>query len=155
MFEETNLVAENLEKGNPELYAWRRQHVETTRQTGFIETIGGRIIRVPNLNSKDRYERFEAERQAINYQIQGSAADVIKLILARFKSEFESKFGHVLATVHDSVLGEVPNLLLASSDVADLAVKKKINDIMTTTVRLKNVAVECKTKFGNNWAECK
>lgn len=143
-------IARNLEKGNPQLYEWRRQHIEGTRKLGYISTLGGRKINIPGLSSKNPWDRMEAERQAINYQIQGSAADVMKLILVRFKKEFvDQGYGHVLATIHDEILGEIPELgKLVQDDVLDL-----INDLMTTTVKLYNVSIEADSKFIQSWDE--
>lgn len=144
-------VGSSLQRGNPQLYAWRRAHIENARKMGYIQTIGGRIIKIPGLSSKSQWERFEAERKAVNYLIQGSAADVMKLILVRMDKE-APEF-RLLACVHDEVLLETESLRLSSSDIADLQIVSKINNIMTTTVKLNKVPIEADTKIINNWGE--
>lgn len=144
-------VKQALERGNPQLYSWRREHIQTTRALGYITTIGGRNIKIPGLNSKDRFERFAAERQAVNYLIQGSAADIMKLILVRLDKEFIQKgYGHILGTIHDEVLFEFEDNLL---DHINLRVIDIVRDVMTSTVKLKNVPIDSDTKIIKDWSE--
>ena len=92
-----------------------------------------------------------AERAAVNYKIQGSGADGMKMILVRTKKEFvDPGFGFVLANIHDEELGESNKKKISNEKTEKLIVK-----IMTTTFSLKNVPVEADFKFINNWREGK
>lgn len=143
-------VQSNFWKANPDIANWRTQHIANTRKLGYITTTGGRRISIPNLFSRNPRERNEADRQSINYLIQGSAADIMKLVLVRFKNEFVDKgLGYLLATIHDEVLGEFPE----ESHVLKMEYIPLINDIMCNTVQLKNVKIEADTKIINNWSE--
>lgn len=142
-----NVQAE-LERNNPQLYAWRRQHIESVKRCGYIKTFGGRIIKIDGLNHWNNYTRFEAERMCVNYLIQGSAADIMKMILVRFKFELQDKgLAHMLAVVHDEILGEYKP--------EDETVPDIIHDIMTTTVKLHNVPIDANTNLIGNWCEAK
>lgn len=143
-------IQENFWKGNPEIQSWRRQHIEHTIKLGYIDTIGGRQIKIPNLKKISPWERQDIERMIINYSIQGSASDVIKKIVVRFDKEFQQQgYGHILATVHDSVLFEMPASKYGFIE-DNLSL---INHIMTTTVKLNGLPIECETKIGKSWAD--
>jgi len=60
------------------------------------------------------------------------------------------KMGHILANIHDEVLGEKDNTKISNEKFQTLAL-----DIMTGTFKLKNVPVETDFKFINNWREGK
>lgn len=140
-------IRKRLRKNNPQLYDWREQHIARVKATGFIQTIGGRIINIPNLHSRKYGERMEAERRAVNYIIQGSAADIMKLIMVKFYRELPEF--QLLAVVHDEVLGEFPE----TYDVDSML--WHINRIMTKTVKLNNVPIECDTFLCKSWADKK
>lgn len=137
-------VKKSLQRGNPRLYEWREQHIESVRKFGSIQTLGGRNIRIPNISSKNLYERLAAEREAVNYLIQGSAAEIMKMILVRLDKELP---GHLLATIHDEVLME-----FVIHECNDLEVSC-VNDIMCNTAKLNNVSIEADTRIINNWSE--
>lgn len=127
---------------NPEIFDWRQNHIDRTRRLGYVITIGGRRINIDGLDSRDWGTRFSAERQAVNYLIQGSAADIVKLIMVRFDKEFvKPGLGHVFSTVHDEVLGDMWN----KSSI------ERVKDIMESTVKLRNVSIKSDTKLVENW----
>ena len=135
---------DRLVAGNPSLFEWRQEHIENTRKLGFIETFGGRQIKIANLNSRNKWDRLAAERMAVNYLIQGSAADVLKLILVKLDRVFQiNSMGFLTGNIHDEVTGE----LYEPEDIW------AVHSIMTNTVHLKNVDIEAETKIVKSWAE--
>ena len=147
-------VQEQFWRTNPEIASWRRWHIESTRHVGYITTIGNRTIKITGLNSKNQWERKEAERMCVNYLIQGSAADVMKMILVKIDEEIQQrKLGYLLATIHDEVLLEMP----LTNENNGINIKEcsvvLINSIMSNTVKLKNVHIEADTKIINNWGD--
>ena len=139
-------VQDTFRAKNPELFAWREWHIQRTARLGYVVTIGGRKIRIDGLTSKNHRIRSQAERQAVNYLIQGSAADVMKLIMIRAKKELvDTGKGRLFSVVHDELLGEM-------KDPKDLAL---INDIMENTVKLRNVRIEADGGLIGSWAEKK
>lgn len=140
-------VQDNFWAKNPEIAAWRRCHIESTRRLGYIKTYGGRTIHIPNLNSKREWERQSAERQAVNYAVQGSCADIMKLIMLEMDNKLDV---YLLAVVHDEIVGEYNQMKCSAIDM-----KKNIDYIMTNTCSLKNVPIEADTKIVSNWGEAK
>ena len=69
----------------PFVRAWMNITKSSAKDRGYIETITGRQIPIEGLKSLDKFDRFSAERKAINYLIQGSAADIIKLAMIEVK----------------------------------------------------------------------
>ncbi len=65
----------------PFVKTWMNITKNIAKDKGYIETITGRQIPIEGLKSLDKFDRFSAERKAINYLIQGSAADIIKLAM--------------------------------------------------------------------------
>lgn len=129
---------------NPEIWNWRTEHINRTRALGYVKTFGGRTIKIPNLHSNNKWDRLGAERMAVNYLIQGSAADTIKIILVELDKELVlTGRGIITAQVHDELVGEI-------KDPQDLDL---IHNVMTRTVHLKNVDIEAETKLVKNWSE--
>lgn len=81
------------------------------RKTGYTVTKFGRRRYLPALHSPLPYVRAEAERQAANAPLQGTAADIIKLAMIGVEAELARRglrpFAHLLLTVHDELLYEV------------------------------------------------
>jgi DNA polymerase-1 len=91
-----------------------KDYMEAARQqchrAGYVDTLFGRRIHLPQINDKNHMRRNYAERQAINAPIQGSAADIIKRAMIRVPgalkaAKLDSK---MLLQVHDELLFEVP-----------------------------------------------
>jgi len=83
---------------------------EQCRRTGFVETIFGRRIHLPQINDKNHMRRNYAERQAVNAPVQGSAADIIKRAMIRVPNALHDAqlSAKMLLQVHDELLFEVP-----------------------------------------------
>ena len=142
-------VRDNFWKANPEIERWRNQHIEATRRVGYITTLGGRRIVIPNINSKSFFDRNEAERLAVNYLIQGSASDIMKIGLVKLQQVVDyMDLGNsfkILATIHDEILYE---FLIKPEEALEL-----VGDAMTYSVKLDNVPLEVDNKIVNNWSE--
>lgn len=139
-------IQEAFWQANPEILSWRKRHIEETKRLGYITTLGGRRIHIPNLNSKNPWERQASERLSVNYLIQGSAADIMKLIILDVD---KIKYTNLLATVHDEVLMETSNISL--EDTATLA--DIIDKHMCNIIKLKNVPLEADTKIVASWGD--
>lgn len=86
------------------------------RENGFVETIAGRRRYMPDINAVNLRKRAQAERQAINTTIQGSAADIAKYAILRMERnliKYQQQL-HTIADIdlvlhlHDELLYEVP-----------------------------------------------
>ena len=82
---------------------------EFAAEHGYVETILGRRLYLPEINSKNMMVRRAAERAAINAPMQGTAADLIKLAMIEIDKWINknSPNNHVLLQVHDELVFEV------------------------------------------------
>ena len=132
---------------NPEIKSWRENHIRRTRQDGYVTTFGGRRIPIIGL-AGNKWEVLEAERKAVNYVIQGSQADAMKLIMLEFRRILEDKgMAYMLAVVHDEILGEIP------LQYDGTKIDQMVNEIICTTTKLNNVPLESDGGLILNWAE--
>lgn len=117
------------------------------REQGFVETLLGRRLYLPEINSNNKMRQMAAERVAINAPMQGTAADIIKQAMLDVdawlsKSRLDAT---MLLQVHDELVLEV-----AEKDVVD--VEKNLPQIMQDAVSLK-VPLLTSVGTGNNWDE--
>ena len=84
--------------------------IAKARETGTVRTLLGRLRRLPDLRSKNFQVRMEAERQAMNTPVQGSAADLIKKAMIDLHRELASRGlrSRLILQIHDELLLEVP-----------------------------------------------
>jgi DNA polymerase I len=87
---------------------------EHAREAGYVETLFGRRLYLPNIRSKNQAQRQYAERTAINAPLQGTAADLIKLAMidvAQFLTE-KARDTSMIMQVHDELVLEGPSAQL-------------------------------------------
>lgn len=89
---------------------------EFARRSGYVETLFGRRLYLPNINSRNANFRQYAERTAINAPLQGTAADLIKLAMIDLKAFLEQKAPdtRMIMQVHDELIFEGPETELQS-----------------------------------------
>ncbi|MFX1737753.1 DNA polymerase I [Paraburkholderia sp. A1RI_3L] len=114
---------------------------------GYVETVFGRRLWLPEINGGNGPRRQAAERAAINAPMQGTAADLIKLsMIAVQKWLEESRVGSkMIMQVHDELILEVPDAEL------DL-VRKRLPELMCSVAALK-VPLVAEVGAGANWEE--
>jgi len=83
---------------------------ETARRQGYVETVFGRRLTLPEINARNPQRRQGAERAAINAPMQGTAADLIKLAMIAVQGwiDTEKLASRLLLQVHDELILEVP-----------------------------------------------
>jgi DNA polymerase-1 len=118
---------------------------EKARATGYVETVFGRRLRLPEMQSGSPARRQAAERAAINAPMQGTAADLIKMAMAAVqnfldRSGLKSK---LIMQVHDELVLEVPEHELGD-------VKEKVRELMQNVAKL-DVALTVNVGVGDNW----
>ncbi|WP_394135721.1 DNA polymerase I [Aliivibrio fischeri] len=135
-----------------ERYPGVMQYMEETRllatEQGYVETLYGRRLHLPEINARNGMRRKAAERAAINAPMQGTAADIIKkaMILVDEWVETEGKDRvNLLMQVHDELVFEV------KEDALD-EVTTKVRELMEQAVQL-DVPLVAEAGFGNNWDE--
>ena len=120
---------------------------ELAQKKGYVETIMGRKRFLRDINSRNAVVRSQAERNAINAPIQGSAADVIKIAMINIHRKMaEQKFvGKMVLQVHDELVFDVPK---TEADDLEALVKHE----MEHAVKLE-VPLLAESGRGNNWLE--
>jgi DNA polymerase I len=132
-------------------FAGVKRYMDETRllakEQGYVETVFGRRLWLPEINSPNGPRRAGAERAAINAPMQGTAADLIKLAMIAVQDwlEQEALATRMVMQVHDELVLEVPQ------DELDL-VKRKLPELMGGVATLK-VPLVAETGVGSNWEE--
>ncbi|MDG9885270.1 DNA polymerase I [Pseudomonas sp. GD04058] len=132
-------------------YPGVRQYMESTRklaaEQGFVETLFGRRLYLPAINSSRPMERAGAERTAINAPMQGTAADIIKRAMVAVDNWLESSGldARVILQVHDELVLEVREDLVEQ-------VREEIRPYMSNAAQL-DVPLVVDVGVGANWDE--
>lgn len=122
---------------------WINRVKTEARARGGVTTMAGRWIALPDIRSTNQYERWHAERQSVNFIIQGSAADIIKwAMLSCDKSGYKP-----ILQVHDELLF---NIKEEDSEKA----KKEVKSIMENVVNI-DVPLIADFGYGKNWSDAK
>ncbi|MBN1141176.1 MAG: DNA polymerase I, partial [Deltaproteobacteria bacterium] len=131
----------------PRIRTFMEERIEEAQRLRYVTTLLGRRCPVPDIDSKNGAVRGNAERNAINYPIQGSAADLIKLAMIRIHRRLaEERFrSRMVLQVHDELLFEVPEEELSR---IEKLVRAEMEGAMSLAVPL---AVELGS--GVNWSE--
>ena len=94
----------------PNVYDYMQSIREQAAKQGYVETLFGRRLYVPDIHSTNSMHRRAGERAAINAPMQGSAADIIKLAMIAVDDWLvhHAKEAHMIMQVHDELVFEVP-----------------------------------------------
>ncbi|CAK3653694.1 DNA polymerase I [Vibrio crassostreae] len=133
-----------------ERYPGVMQYMEDTRsaasEQGFVETIYGRRLHLPEIQSRNGMRRKAAERAAINAPMQGTAADIIKkamlLVDEWIQAEGDGRV-KLLMQVHDELVFEVEESSLAE-------IESKVQELMESAAELE-VPLVAEAGHGDNW----
>ncbi len=119
--------------------------IDDATQSGYAETILHRRRRIPNLNSKNKNKRAQAERFAVNTVVQGSAADLIKVAMINIqrKIEADSLPVKLILQIHDELVFELPS---GEAEEHTIWIENK----MTTAIEL-DVPLKVDVTFGPSW----
>ncbi|MFK5893357.1 MAG: DNA polymerase I [Pseudomonadota bacterium] len=139
-------------KRYPGVKEYMDRMTEQARDMGYVETIFGRRLYLPEINSRNGLRRKYAERTAINAPMQGSAADIIKramlavdvwLLEQQTKQDYEDI--KMIMQVHDELVFEIPASIIEPAS-------KKIKLLMEDAASL-NVPLIVDIGTGKNWDE--
>ena len=123
--------------------------VARAKQTGYAETMYGRRRHIPELKAKNPQLRGFGERTAMNHPMQGTAADIIKIAMARVSRRLEEEgfAAHMILQVHDELDFECP-----VDEVERLTAM--VRDVMEHVVDLR-VPLIAEASTGVTWADAK
>ena len=131
----------------PGVKAYMDESIRRAREQGYVTTMFGRRRYVPDIHSRNQVVRGNAERNAINAPLQGSAADIIKIAMVRIAGRLEKELpeAKMILQVHDELIFEV-----------EVSSVEKLRKIATSEMRgaaSLRVLLEVDTGTGNNWLE--
>jgi DNA polymerase-1 len=131
----------------PKVKQYINDTIGAARERGYVETLLGRRRYLPDLNSHNNNLRQNAERQAINMPIQGTAADMIKLAMINIDRSFAKARLKTLMIlqVHDELVFEL------KKDEEE-KVRSLVTKHMQESLKL-NVPIEVEIGVGKNWLE--
>ncbi|MCP5162374.1 MAG: DNA polymerase I [Hahellaceae bacterium] len=149
----------NVDRGTAQSYIKRyferypgvQQYMDNIREQahrdGYVETLFGRRLYLPEINARNKMNQQAAERTAINAPMQGTAADIIKRAMIDVQSWLDASTfdARIILQVHDELVLEV------KEDQID-QVRKELVSRMENAVQL-NVPLLVETGVGNNWDE--
>ncbi|MBP2850092.1 DNA polymerase I [Dickeya oryzae] len=132
-----------------ERYPGVQEYMERTRQQaaeqGYVSTLDGRRLYLPDIHSRNAMSRKAAERAAINAPMQGTAADIIKKAMIAIDDwlQQEKPLATMLMQVHDELVFEVHHSVLDE-------VSAKIRNLMEGCMQL-DVPLQVDIGTGSNW----
>ena len=132
-------------------YPGVQEYMDNTRaqaaELGYVETIFGRRLYLPNIKARNAIARQAAERTAINAPMQGSAADIIKLAMINVDKWLASQpiDARMIMQVHDELVFEVAEAQLAMLQAG-------VKEAMEGAAKL-DVPLVVDMGVGNNWDE--
>lgn len=131
----------------PQVKEYMDKSIQIAREQGYVETIFHRKRFLPDINSRNAVVRGYAERNAINAPIQGSAADIIKVAMARIYERFKAEKlkAKMILQVHDELNFSVP---MDEKEVVERVVIEEMENAYRMLVPLK---ADC--GWGKNWLE--
>ncbi len=131
----------------PGVKSYMQETKQLAREQGYVETVFGRRLYLPDINAKNAMQRQYAERTAINAPMQGTAADIIKramLAVHQWLAEDGDKT-RMIMQVHDELVFEVDEHDIDRNRI-------KIGQLMTSAADL-SIKLEVDAGVGMNWHE--
>ena len=131
----------------PQVKSYMDKSIQVAREHGYVETIFHRKRFLPDINSRNAVVRGYAERNAINAPIQGNAADIIKVAMARIYERFKAEGlkAKMILQVHDELNFSVP---AKEKEIVEQVVIEEMEKAYRMHVPLK---ADC--GWGTNWLE--
>lgn len=127
------------------------------RTTGFVHTLLGRTRPLPDAASTDQWERFPAERRAVNTPVQGSAADIVTAAMLQCvgptptwgAKELRATGAKLVLQIHDELIFEVPEL---QAERACSIIVDKMENPFDEPLK---VQLKVDANIGKSWGDCK
>ncbi len=135
----------------PEIRDYMEEKKSEAHALEYVQTLYGRKCFTPNINAKIPAQRGGSERAAINAPIQGTAADIMKIAMAKMPAAIQNAGlnAKMLLQVHDELIFEVPEAELA-------ATSNLVKDVMENAFKIMDVEIsvplEAEAGSGTSWA---
>ncbi|KAM4714500.1 DNA polymerase nu [Anableps anableps] len=136
-----------------EVQAFIQRTIQQSHKQGYAVSLMGRRRNLPNINSPDWGIRMQAERQAVNFVVQGSAADLCKMAMItifNLVSSSSSLSARLLAQLHDELLYEVENSQVEQFAALVRSTMESLQHIHHLGIHLK-VPLKVAVSIGKSW----
>lgn len=149
--EEAKALIESYLNTYPAVSEFYKTAIEETKTTGFSFTLLGRRRFHPAIHSGNSLDRWSEERKCVNLQIQGTAADAVRLAMIKVsKARLDLKYGcHMLLQIHDELMFECPE---ATAEAARDEIKELMEHPFRTDLK---VPLNISIGIGPAWNKAK
>lgn len=132
----------------PQIKTFIAQTIGRAIITKFVSTLHGRVIPLPNIDSKIRMAAESEKRNATNYPIQGSAAEIMKLAMVKLHQVLIAEMPEVIPhlQIHDELLFSIPDHLVESYI-------PRIQKIMETCISFPTLQLKVDYNAGKCWTK--
>ncbi len=134
----------------PRVAEYLKEQKELAYKKGFTETLFGRKRYFPEISSRIPFIQKEAERQAANHPLQGTAADIIKMAMVKVREALKEKGllekSRLVLQIHDELVFEIEKD--AISEAIDI-IKREMENVIVE--RSKGISILVDIKKGDNW----
>ncbi|KAL9982361.1 hypothetical protein ACROYT_G004393 [Oculina patagonica] len=137
----------------PRIKEFTRRSIESCQRNGYVSTILNRRRWLPHIKSYDFTQRSQAERQAVNFIVQGSAADICKAAMIQVISaisEDTSVHSRLLLQIHDELLLEVPENEIKKVIASVKSIMESTEKLCGGKIQLK-VPLPVSISIGQTW----
>lgn len=136
----------------PRVAEYLREQKEMAHKFGFTETLFGRKRYFPEMSSRIPFIEKEAERQAVNHPLQGTAADIIKIAMFKAGEALEKKGllkeARLILQIHDELVFEIDESAISrATDIIKGEMESAIGE------KSKGIPILVDVKMGHNWDE--
>ncbi|XP_043828164.1 DNA polymerase nu [Dromiciops gliroides] len=135
------------------IHDFTQETIMQCHHKGYVVSIMGRRRPLPNINAKDYRLRTQAERQAVNFVVQGSAADLCKMAMIKIFTSIATSpklTARLLAQIHDELLFEVEDSQIPEFAVLVKETMESLQNIQALALHLK-VPLKVNLSTGRSW----
>ncbi|XP_048827248.1 DNA polymerase nu-like [Brienomyrus brachyistius] len=151
--EQAALFMDSFSQTYKEVQRFIQRTVQQCQSQGYVLSLMGRQRILPHIQSPDCALRKQAERQAVNFVVQGSAADLCKMAMIRIHSQLSSSPGltaRLIAQIHDELLFEVEDSQLMDFAVLVKTTMESLQHVECLGIHLK-VPLKVAVTSGKSW----
>ncbi|XP_041370905.1 DNA polymerase nu-like [Gigantopelta aegis] len=152
--ENAKAIMDSFLKKFPAVNSFTKKCVEFCQEHGYTSTIFNRRRQIPHIHHPSYQMRAQAARQAVNFCVQGSAADLCKAAMLKVDKELKSHGNlhtKLLVQIHDELLWEVPENELNSVKEIVKGIMEHCDKLCGEMVKLK-VPIRVSLSSGKSWA---
>jgi DNA polymerase-1 len=130
---------------------WKKEIIKSCKRELYVRTLIGRKRHLIEINADDNMHRSHAERECINFIIQGSAADIAKAAMIKiYKDELLNSFNiKTISQIHDEVVLSCPESKIEEA-------MQRVKELMEHPFNKElDVPLIAEVGFGDNWSQAK